>query len=216
MAFSAWTKRAAAAASLCFATALLIALTFDESHPETMRPDELLVGGGFLGDLPHGGMNGHQNVNNMKALVHSKANQKMLQSDIAGSIMGGKAVSGNDAKAKALAAAAAEIAKVLSAPSAREIVMHQASPDLSSADSDSDNSGSSGGGAKSQLAPWLKTPKDEGRFTYAHKAERLISPCATRHDYECNEEDEASAAHGWTDTPDRSVEGAATYEENER
>lgn len=132
----------------------------------------------------HGGITGHENVNDMKALVHAQAGQNKLQSSIAGSILGGKEVSGKNAKA--VAAAAAEIAKILSAPSAREIVLGQPSPraDLSSADPrepSSSSSSGSGDGGHVKLATWLKTPKDEGKFSYTHRAKNIgMAPCATR------------------------------------
>ena len=87
----------------------------------TIRPGELVVGGGFLGDLPHGGETGHQMVRTFKELADSKANSKALQSSLAHSMMGDGNV--DSKKAKAIAAAAAEIAKIMKVPSARELVL---------------------------------------------------------------------------------------------
>ena len=58
------------------------------------------------------------------------------------------------------------------------------------------------------LASWLKTPSDEGRFTYKKEAMRVHNGCPQCH----NQMDLASAVHGWSDTPDRSVMGAQSYD----
>jgi hypothetical protein len=70
----------------------------------TVRPGELVVGGGFLGDLPHGGETGHQTVRSFKQLAASDASGKALQSSLAHSLMGNGNV--DSKKAKAIAAAA--------------------------------------------------------------------------------------------------------------
>ncbi len=82
-----------------------------------------------------------------------------------------------------LSTAAAEIAKILSAPSARDIVLghhsshhSSSSPKIATWDSDSDTDSSSKLSSKGSSAanptPWLKTPSEEGKFTYTHK--RLV------------------------------------------
>jgi hypothetical protein len=119
--------------------------------------------------------------------------------------------------------AAAEIAKILSAPSARDIVLghhhsshHSSSPSIATWDSDSDSKDSKDSSSSAaNPTPWLKTPSEEGKFTYAHKKlvrlplhaypahtalnesaaasqARTFSACTHRHDYSCNDEDTAS------------------------
>jgi len=158
---------------------------------------ELVVGGGFLGDLPHGGQTGHQAVNGMKDLVHQAASAKQMQSGIFKDLKGSSSLSGN--KAKAVQAAAAEIAKILAQPSAREIVEGKsASSGAPSHDSSTSLSSSSSTSGKDP-APWLKTPKNEGEFSYSKRAplRRVVSDCPDEIASQCNEMDVASASHGW-------------------
>ena len=107
--------------------------------------------------------------------------------------------------------AAAEIAKILSAPSARDIVLghhahhHSSSASIATWDSDSSSSTSNSnkGGSSSNPTPWLKTPSEEGRFTYSHK--KLVSsfPAAMRaprssHAYYCRRGPSPCARTGTT------------------
>jgi hypothetical protein len=103
---------------------------------------------------------------------------------------GGKQLAGN--KAKAVAAAAAEIAKILAVPSARSIVepgkypakkQARAGGDGGSSSSSAPSSPSSGEGAGEKksgsaqsLTPWLHTPKDYDEFAYKkQKFHRLLA-----------------------------------------
>jgi hypothetical protein len=105
---------------------------------------------------------------------------------------GGKQLAGN--KAKAVAAAAAEIAKILAVPSARSIVEPDKYPakkqakavgdDGSSGSSSSSGSTASSGqgegekksGSPQSLTPWLHTPKDYDEFAYKkQKFHRLLA-----------------------------------------
>ena len=106
---------------------------------------------------------------------------------------GGKQLAGN--KAKAVAAAAAEIAKILAVPSARSIVEpgkypakkqakaggDDGSSSSSSSASPSSPSGEGAGEKKSSgsaqsLTPWLHTPKDYDEFAYKkQKFHRLLA-----------------------------------------
>lgn len=52
MAVPAWVKAVTSAALALLAATLLVAVAFNESGSGSWRPDELIVGGGFLGDLP--------------------------------------------------------------------------------------------------------------------------------------------------------------------
>merc|ERR1712205_29825 len=194
------------ASTLAIGMALLgaVVLVVVGNLDASVRPGELVVGGGFLGDLPHGGETGHQTVRSFKALVHESASNKALQSSLAHSMMGNGNV--DSKKAKAIAAAAAEIAKVLKVPSARDLVLgkkgaemsYGPSPRLVQKEVHS---------KKHKLAGWLKTPSSEGEFKYHHTAVHVKNGCPKCH----NQMDLASAVHGWSDTPDRSVMGAQAY-----
>jgi hypothetical protein len=168
----------------------------------TMRPGELVVGGGFLGDLPKGGENGHAMVRSFKELAASTRSSKALQSSLAHSMMGNKNV--DSEKAKAIAAAAAEIAKIMKVPSARELVLGKRGAEESYGP---DPSVVIRVVHEHKLASWLKTPSDEGKFKYHTSAKAVKNGCPRCH----NQMDLASAVHGWEDTPDRSVMGASTY-----
>jgi hypothetical protein len=167
----------------------------------SVKPSELLVGGGFLGDLPTGGEHGNDKVRAMKDLVHHAANEKQLQEALSKQMGMSGSESVSQKKAAAIAAAAAAIAKILAVPSARSIVLGHAKAAASTHDaetsddssSNSSNDDSDGKSIGQKLTPWLKTPKDEGRFSYHHqKLARTFSSCSKRTDYECNEIDPAS------------------------
>jgi len=180
---------------------------------------ELLMGGGFLGDLPHGGENGHAMVRDMKAMVHSQAQAAKMQASLASSIMGGGTGGSSKARAAALRAAA-EIAKVLDVPSARDIVegharAHHAA--VKPVESDVDTTGLASDSKKDKNpTPWLKTPKEYDEFKYSRTQKAQLKPVLQHCDHldpsECNDEDTASQAHGWADTPDRSAMGVHSYE----
>jgi hypothetical protein len=167
------------------------------------KPSVLVVGGGFLGDLPTGGEHGNDKVRAMKELVHSAANQKQLQDALRSQM--GMSESVSDKKAAAIAAAAAAIAKILDVPSARSIVLghaaaahHHSSADANPTTQDSSKDSSSSKDVGQKLTPWLTTPKEEGRFTYHHKKlANTFSLCSKRTDYECNEVDAASQVRKW-------------------
>ena len=171
----------------------------------TIRPGELVVGGGFLGDLPHGGENGHAMVRSFKELAADKHSSKALQSSLAHSMMGNGNV--DNAKAKAIAAAAAEIAKIMTVPSARELVLGKKGAEASYGPSP-EQIHHEAKAHSHKLAGWLKTPSNEGEFKYHTAAVHVKNGCPQCH----NQMDLASAVHGWSDTPDRSVMGAHTYE----
>ena len=62
-----WVKRLAVAGAVlmaCLVAAVVVA--------PSSAPAELLMGGGFLGDLPQGGMNGHARVRDLKDVDHSQ------------------------------------------------------------------------------------------------------------------------------------------------
>ena len=173
----------------------------------SVRPGELVVGGGFLGDLPHGGETGHQQVRSFKELASSTASNKALQSSLAHSMMGDGTV--DSKKAKAIAAAAAEIAKILKVPSARDLVLGKRGAAASYGPTPAQVHAAVHA-KKHKLAGWLKTPSNEGEFTYKKEAARVHNGCPKCH----NQMDLASAVHGWSDTPDRSVMGAHNYEDS--
>jgi len=187
--------------ALLGAVALVVVGNLDSS----IRPGELVVGGGFLGDLPHGGETGHQAVRSFKAFAASSASNKALQSDLAHSMMGNSNV--DNKKAKAIAAAAAEIAKILKVPSARELVLGSRGAASSYGPSPAQVH-KAVHAKKNALAGWLKTPSDEGEFKYKTAAVHVHNGCPTCH----NQMDLASAVHGWSDTPDRSAMGAQNYD----
>jgi hypothetical protein len=161
----------------------------------TIRPGELVVGGGFLGDLPHGGETGHQTVRSFKELASSTGDAKALQASLAHKLMGNGDVSSK--KAAAIAAAAAEIAKILKVPSARELVLGKDA--AASYGPSPEQVHEAVHRKKHALASWLKTPSDEGKFSYKTQALHVHNSCP-----KCkNQMDLASAVHGWRDTPDR-------------
>eukprot|EP00292_Cryptomonas_paramecium_P022297 CAMPEP_0113675596 /NCGR_PEP_ID=MMETSP0038_2-20120614/8115_1 /TAXON_ID=2898 /ORGANISM="Cryptomonas paramecium" /LENGTH=164 /DNA_ID=CAMNT_0000592411 /DNA_START=145 /DNA_END=639 /DNA_ORIENTATION=+ /assembly_acc=CAM_ASM_000170 len=164
----------------------------------------------------------------MKSLVHSAADAKRVQQGLAQRLAGGRNLDGN--QAKAVAAAAAEIAKILSAPSARDIVLGHAHvhrqqqlsaktatwDSVTGNDDSTSDSHTSSSSNSANPTPWLKTPSEEGEFTYSHKKlARTFSMCSHRHSFSCNDEDTASQAHGWSTVPDRSVMGASTWRTQE-
>ena len=191
---------------LCSAGAVAVVIV--GNLEASVRPGELVVGGGFLGDLPHGGATGHQTVRSFKELASSTASNKALQSSLAHSLMGNGNV--DNKKAKAIAAAAAEIAKILKVPSARDLVLGKRGAAASYGPTPAQIH-TAVHAKKNKLASWLKTPSNEGEFTYKRQAERVHNGCPKCH----NQMDLASAVHGWSNTPDRSVMGAHAYEDSE-
>ena len=183
------------------AVALVVVGNLDAS----IRPGELVMGGGFLGDLPHGGMTGHQAVRSFKEYAASSKSNTALQSDLAHSMMGNGNV--DNKKAKAIAAAAAEIAKILKVPSARELVLGSKGA-AESFGPTPQQVHKAVHAKKHALASWLKTPSNEGEFKYKTQAEHVTNGCPTCH----NQMDLASAVHRWSNTPDRSAMGAHNYD----
>jgi len=137
-------------------------------------------------------------------LAHETRSNKALQSSLAHSMMGNGNV--DSKKAKAIAAAAAEIAKVLKVPSARDLVLGKKGAEMSYGPSPRQVQ-KEVHSKKHKLAGWLKTPSSEGEFKYHHTAVHVKNGCPKCH----NQMDLASAVHGWSDTPDRSVMGAQAY-----
>jgi hypothetical protein len=200
-----WQRSFGVVSLACLTLALAMVVGRSLVGGKQSRPTELVVGGGFLGDLPTGGEHGNDKVRAMKELVHSAANQRQLQDALSSQM--GMSQSVSDKKAEAIAAAAAAIAKILNVPSARSIVLghaavHHSSADASPTNQDSsEQSSSSSSSSKDvgqKLTPWLKTPKEEGRFTYHNKKlANTFSMCSKRTDYECNEVDTASQVSRW-------------------
>ena len=155
-----------------------VALVAVGNLDSSIRPGELVVGGGFLGDLPHGGQTGHQAVRSFKELAHETRSNKALQSSLAHSMMGNGNV--DSKKAKAIAAAAAEIAKVLKVPSARDLVLGKKGAEMSYGPSPRQVQ-KEVHSKKHKLAGWLKTPSSEGEFKYHHTAVHVKNGCPKCH-----------------------------------
>ncbi|KAJ1494710.1 hypothetical protein T484DRAFT_2400562 [Baffinella frigidus] len=181
-----WVKRLAVAGAVlmaCLVAAVVVA--------PSSAPAELLMGGGFLGDLPHGGENGHSRVNDLKSDNSQGQTAAQKQASLALSIMDG--AGGSSAKARTAAlAAAAEIAKVLDVPSAQSIVEgHGRAPRVvAPTTGDGDTTGLASSKAKDPT-PWLKTPKEYDEYTYS-KRKTLLRPVVHSVSAYNNDQDDAS------------------------
>ena len=100
---------------------------------------------------------------------------------------------GSSAKARnAALKAAAEIAKVLDVPSARDIVEgHKRAPRVVAPQMGGDSTGLSSAPKAKDPTPWLKTPKEYDEYTYS-KRKTLLRPVVHSVSSYNNDQDDAS------------------------